>query len=183
MLHPPLPVTIGTLDIGAIVLAKPVLGTAMTFAAHGDFAVGAGRAEADLALQRTDGTPGSATLHVAYGGAVPLLHLRAAIERTHRDCARGAAAADESLPLALALSGDGPLDDWRGRLQATAGSAASVAASFRIAGSTPYRLSASGEAHLAPLLPPTLRPLIGETVAVNAMVALAPESIAVDRLT
>ena len=182
LLHPPLPVSIRHFAVGTVVLGKPVLGTALTVAASGDFALGTGRADADLALHRTDGAPGSATLHVAYGGAVPRLQMRAAVSEPTGTVLAALLDRNESLPLALSLTGDGPLDDWRGRLQATAGSAASATASFRISGSAPYRLSASAEAHVAALLPPALRQAIGATIAVQASAAIAADSIAVDRL-
>ncbi len=184
LLHPALPVTLGQFDIGALVLGQPVLGTAITLAVSGNVVVGDGQATAKLALDRSDGTPGSARLELAYGGgAAPRLHMSAQVSEPTGTVLAALLHRSDKLPLAVKLAGDGPVAAWQGELDATAGSAASLTAKFQIAGTAPYHLSVTGDAQVASLLPPAWRALAGDRIALAANIAVASDAVAVDRLS
>ncbi len=182
LLHPALRVSIGRFEIGTLELGEPVLGTAMTLTASGSGTVGGGRADATLAVRRIDGTSGEATLALAYGGAPARLHLDAQVSEPTGVVLAGLLQRTDKLPLAVSLSGDGPLADWHGSLHATAGDAASIDASVRVGGSSPYRLSLTAEARAAPLLPPDAARILGDRVAVTSEIEFAQDRISLDRL-
>ncbi|HZT51087.1 MAG TPA: hypothetical protein VFA22_04100, partial [Stellaceae bacterium] len=181
LLHPPLPVALDALEIGELRLGAAVLGTPLAAHVTGAGALGGGRASARLAAERVDGTPGALTLDAAFGGTPPRLRLEAHASEPTGALLSRLLDRPEPLPLSLALTGDGPLADWQGRLDAHAGSA-TLAASVRVAGSAPYRLSVTAEARPAPLLPPEIAPILGDRVTLAAEAGFAPDAITLGRL-
>lgn len=183
LLHPPLALRIEHLQIDRLELGPALLGQPVVATLSGSGAVGGGTAAADLDLRRIDGTPGQARLHLALGGAPLRLELAGNIAEPSGKLLAAALGRNETLPLTLHLTGAGPLADWHGQLAAKAGTAASVDADFRVIGDGGYRLAAEGEARLAPLLPPQLRPLLGERDGFAASLGFDGSRITLDTLT
>ena len=181
LLHPPLPVAVERLEIGALTLGGKVLGTAMTLAMTGSGDVGRGRADADIALHRIDGAAGEAALHLALDGAPLRLGLDARISEPTGAVLAGLLHRDDALPLTLTLAGDGTLDNWEGRLAAAAGANATATAHVAVTGNAPYRLSLDGTADIAALLPPALRPLAAGTVTLSGAGTLDDAAVAVQK--
>ena len=73
----------------------------------------------------------------------------------------------DRLPLALSLSGTGPLADWRGRLWTSVGGLAHADADLTLAIAGQKTLGVLGTAAVAPLLPPALASLVGERLAMS----------------
>jgi len=121
---PTLPLTLRVDDVAVreLSLAAPVLGQAAAVAISGSAALGAGDAALRLTAQRIDGAAGRVELDFGRG-ATGALTLRADIEEP----SGGLIARALDLPglpaVRLRLAGAGPPDDWRGRLEATAGAA------------------------------------------------------------
>ena len=69
-------------------------------------------------------------------------------------------------PLHLQAKGEGPLRDWRGRLEAAAGDVAGINANVRLSGEKPLRVALDGRAEVQGLLPPDLAPLTAGGAAI-----------------
>ena len=170
LLEPPLIVTLDRLAISRLRLAPAVLGMPVTLAVSGAGTLGGNRAAAQLNIERTDGSPSHATLDLALGGTPLRLHLTADVAEPSGKILATLTGAAEPLPLAIRLTGDGALADWRGRLTATAGKTAGLDADFRITGGDGYHFTTTGAARVAALLPPPLRALAGPEVRLAAAV-------------
>ena len=180
LLRPPLPLRLeeGRIDrlvIGAAFAGEPV---GATVSASGR--LGGGAAAADIDLHRIDAVPGEAKLHLALAGTPPRLTLQGDIEEPSGRLLAGLLGQTQPLPVSVHLSGDGPLVDWHGSLDAKAGPAATLQADFTIAG---QRYTATGKAQLQALLPPALQQLGAGTASFNVAAELAGDRVAVQRLT
>ena len=154
----------------------------MTLAVTGSGDLGGGRADADLALRRLDGTAGAAVLHLAFGGTPLRLALDATISEPTGAVLAALLHRDDKLPLEVKLAGDGTLDHWAGTLSLAAGAAASATARLTVTGDEPHRLSLHGSAQLAPLLPAALWPLAEGRTEISAEAAFGTAAVALDRL-
>ena len=179
-LHPPLPVRIESARIDALALGAPVLGQAMTLEASARGATGGGAADADVALHRVDGTPGELALHLAFDGTT--LALQGQVSEPTGTVLAGLLGRQDRLPLAVVISGSGPLDHWRGDLSLAAGSDASAKGTVTISGDEPRRIELAASAQVASILPPDFRALAAGGVRIDGAVALGTQDISVERL-
>ncbi len=178
----PVPVALDRLSIGKLALAPPVLGENVAATAEGNAELAEGRAHVALDLHRIDSSAGNILLAMEIAGDTPVLSLQLdAAEPTGLLLDRLLARTDQ-LPLTLSVNGTGPLADWHGRVNASAGTAAHLAADLTLAAADKTILGISGTAGFSPLLPMEIAPLIGDRVALS-MSAKFGGGIAVDSLS
>ncbi|MGH7089940.1 MAG: hypothetical protein ACREFQ_13675, partial [Stellaceae bacterium] len=179
LLNPPLPVTVKAFSIDRIALGQPVLGVPLTLGLNGGFALGGGRAEAQLGVSQIGGQA-SAKLELAYEDG------RLSVDAAAREPSGAVLAAllgrTAPLPFQLAVKGAGPLDDWQGNAAFSAGSEATANLRLTISGTAPYRIALDGTADVAALLPPKLHPLARGTLRLAAEASVNAASVALDRL-
>ncbi len=178
----PIGVALDRLSIGKLTLAPPVLGEAVAATVEGSAELADGKAHIALDLHRIDNAAGNILLAMGIAGDTPVLTLKLdAAEPTGLLLDRLLARTDH-LPLAFSVNGTGPLADWHGQLNASAGSSAHVAADLTLAAAAETTLGISGTAGFAPLLPPEIAPLIGDSLALSMRAKFAA-GIAVDPLS
>ena len=163
----PIPVSLDRLSIGKLALAPPVLGESVAATVEGSAELADGKAHIALDLHRIDNSAGNILLAMEITGDTPVLSLRLeAIEPTGVVLDRLLARTDR-LPLTFSLNGAGPLADWHGRLNASAGTSAHLAADLTLAATDETIVGISGTAGIASLLPSEVAPLIGDRVALS----------------
>lgn len=163
----PFGLALDRLSIGKLTLAPPVLGENLAATAEGSAELAGGKAHVALDLHRIDSSAGNILLAMEIAGDTPVLSLRLdATEPTGVVLDRLLGRTDR-LPLAISLNGTGPLADWRGRLDASAGVLAHFGADLTLAAADETVLGISGTAAFAPLFPAVVAPLIGDSVALS----------------
>ena len=181
----PVGVEIDRLEVPRIELGAALLGGApAVLAAEGSAVLPAGElgGTARLAVARIDEHPGRADLDATF---VP--HRRLDLDLRVAEPANGVVAGllgiEGRPPVTVTLAGTGPLEDWKGRLEARAGEAVSVVADAGIrALQGRYALDLKARGAIAPLLPEAQRPLAGDAVTVEAAGTLVPgERAEIDR--
>ena len=180
--HLPIPIELDRLSIGKLALAPPVLGENIVATVEGSAALADGKAHVALDLHRIDNSAGNILLAMDIAGDTPVLSVKLdAAEPTGVLLDRLLVRTDH-LPLTLSVNGTGPLADWRGRVNASAGMSAHLAADLTLSAAGKTSLGISGNAGFASLLPSEIAPLIGERVALS-MGAKFGGGIAVDSLS
>jgi translocation and assembly module TamB len=163
--HLPVDVALDRLWIGRLALAPPVLGESLVATVEGNAELAGSAAQAALDLHRIDGSAGNILMAMKLAGVPSVLRLRLdAGEPTGLLLDRLLGRTDRP-PLALSVTGNGPLSDWRGRMSASAGSLARFDADLTLSVAAETALGLSGTAALAPLLPGPFAPLVGDRVA------------------
>ncbi|ACJ01267.1 translocation/assembly module TamB domain-containing protein [Rhodospirillum centenum] len=183
----PVAVDVDRLALERVELGAALLGgTPALLTAGGQGSLPAGRlgGSVDLRVERIDESPGTAALRATYVPGTSLdLDLRLA------EPAGGVLARLLEIPgrppVDVAVTGEGPLTDWTGRLEASAGDVASATGEARIrptGDAFAFGLDLSG--NVAALAPDTVGALLGRTVTVAAGGLLRPgERIALDGFT
>ena len=178
----PIPVALDRLSIGKLALAPPVLGENIVATVEGSAALADGKAHVALDLHRIDNSAGNILLAMEIAGDTPVLSVKLdAAEPTGVLLDRLLVRTDH-LPLTLSVNGTGPLADWHGRVNASAGMSAHLAADLTLSAADKTSLGISGNAGFASLLPSEIAPLIGDRVALS-MGAKFGGGIAVDSLS
>jgi translocation and assembly module TamB len=178
----PVGVVLDRLSIDRLALAPPVLGESLAATVEGSAQLEGETAHVALDLHRTDGSAGNIVLAMELTGATPILKLELeASEPTGVLLDRLLGRVDRP-PLALALNGIGPLADWQGRLNASAGALAHVDADVTLAVTTETIFGLSGTAALASLVPAEFAPIIGDRVALSLRATFG-DRIVVDPLS
>src|SRR5438045_8754331 len=112
--------------------------------------------------------PGNLGLELRESGVEPVLALRLmASEPTGMLSGRWLHRADRP-SLAVSLSGEGPLADWHGRFEASAGQLARLFGKVTMTSARDTIIAVTGTAAIAPLLPPEMAMLTGDSVPVSA---------------
>ena len=164
--------------LDSLALGAPVLGQAAEFALAGHASSGAGGAQLDLDLTRTDQPTARASLAAELDLATQRLRLDLDGSETGGLFAAATGRPDAG-DLTLALRGDGPLADWRGRLDLDAQRLAQAGFDLELAHGEAWRASLAGTLDAAPGLVPAD---IGAIVGSRAELSLAAWETAPDRL-
>src|SRR3954447_12795974 len=151
------------LHLDSVELHQPVLGEAATFSLEGTGGTGPGgkRPALNLALRRTDQPTASLDLDAHLDLAARNLGINLQGSETGGLVAALTKHPDAG-PLRLSLVGDGPLDDWRGRLQGEVERLARLDTTIDLAYASTHRVGIDGTftaARGAP--PPDLAPVVG----------------------
>ncbi|MGD9509014.1 MAG: translocation/assembly module TamB domain-containing protein [Geminicoccaceae bacterium] len=176
-------VAIDRLYLGTLALGAPVLGQAAEFSLDGHGSAGATGATLGLQLARTDQPTARASLDAGLDLASQQLRLDLQASETG-----GLLAATTGRPdagdLTLALQGDGPLADWRGRLDLDAERLAKAGLDLELAHAEAWRLALTGALDAAPgLLPPDIDAAMGSRVELSlAARETAPNRVRLDEL-
>ncbi len=168
------PILVDRLAVSRLILDADLLGQAAVIGINGRLAEsGRGAVALSLAATRLDGDkPLSARLAGALNYADWKLAAKAALDDAPGGLLAGALAGPSGGPLRVALTGDGPLDAWKGRLDATLAGAplltADLGLSVPLAGnaSAAFTLAATGSP-AAGLLPEAAARLVGPAPTVN----------------
>jgi translocation and assembly module TamB len=180
----PVATAIDRFAIGRIALAEPVLGERIAATVAGHAVAHDDMAEIALRLHRIDDVPGEFDLSVRQSGAAPDLRLRLAAREPSGVLLAKLLGRDDRPPLSVSIEGDGPVSDWRGRLDAAAGPLAAASADIALALGRETALSLTGTASVAELLPPGLAALAGGKVPVAMRARLREDgAVALDSLT
>jgi hypothetical protein len=154
------------LHVDRIEVWAPVLGEAAVFSLEGRGGTDeAGRtADASLALRRTD--EATASLDLAAKLDLPARRLGISLKGDETGGLLATATGrPEAGPLRLSLEGDGPLDDWRGRLLVDAERLARLETTLDLAYASTRRVRVDGTFTAAPgVLPANIAPVVGERV-------------------
>ncbi|MFO1049498.1 MAG: translocation/assembly module TamB domain-containing protein [Geminicoccaceae bacterium] len=171
-------VAVDRLYLDTLALGAPVLGQAAEFSLAGRASTGGDGARLDLDLTRTDQPTARASLAARLDLTTQRLHLDLQGKETG-----GLLAAATGRPgagdLTLALQGEGPLADWRGRLDLDAQRLAKAGFDLELAHADAWRASLTGVLDAAPgLLPADIAAIVGS----RADLSLAAREIAPARL-
>jgi len=166
--HLPIPVALDRLSIGKLTLAPPLLGETVAATAEGSAELADGKAHIALDLRRIDNAAGNILLAMEIAGDTPVLNLRLDAGEPSGLILDRLLARTDHLPLTFSVNGTGPLADWHGRVNASAGTSAHLTADLTLAAAADEAvLGISGTAELVPLLPLEIAPLIGDRVALS----------------
>lgn len=184
----PVGISVKRLAVERLVLEEPLAGqrAVLRVEGSGGLAAGADAAEAHLDVRRIDDRPGQVTLDAAFDPSDRTLQL----ELTASEPAGGVIAQAANIPglppVSVTLDGQGTLDDWTGRLVATAEGVAQATADATVK-EVPegHAITLAAEADAARLLGPELAPLLGDDptltaeilVGANGAVTLRPATL------
>jgi translocation and assembly module TamB len=177
--------TLEQFSVARLDLGQEMLGQSSSFALRGYLGTtqDGGSASLKLALERTDQPTGSVILDATLQLQPEVLDLALRAQESG-----GLLAAVTGEPAAgtftLSLSGNGPLDGWKGDLEINAQGLARAKAAIGIALQDAPRLTLDGEVVPAPgLLPGDLVPIVGDRVGLGGTVAqTGPQEVSLERL-
>lgn len=164
--RPPLPVRLDRLQIDAVRLAEAVLGQAAAFRVEGQAAAPVqGDVTSRLTLRRLD-ADGRLEARAVLNPDEPTLEIEAALDEPAGGLLARALEVPDLPPVSLKLTGEGPLDDWRGHIDGRLGDKAQLAADLAITGAEPT-FTLDGTADVAGLLDADTARLLGGPVALD----------------
>lgn len=188
---PDLPVGIAVkrLAVGELVLEEPLAGQRAVLRVEGSgaLAAGADAAKVLMDVRRIDDRPGQVTLDAAFDPSERTLRLALAASEPAGGVIAQAAGIPGLPPVSATLDGQGTLDDWTGRLVATAEGVARATADATVkAVAEGHAISLVAGADAARLVGPELAPLLGDApslraevlVGANGAVTLRPARLA-----
>lgn len=186
-LLPSLPVDIDLkkLVVERLELAPALLGEQAVLRIAGSVLLehGGGALNANLSVARIDDKPGQADLVAAFDPGKNTLNLSVNASEPAGGVMARALSMPGLPPVDLALKGDGTLDDWTGKLTATAGDAAAPTGTLNADATIKkapegHLLTLAAGGNFAPLIAglagDTVTPLIGPSPTLNATVLRAP---------
>lgn len=186
-LLPSLPVDIDLkkLVVERLELAPALLGEQAVLRIAGSVLLehGGGALNANLSVARIDDKPGQADLVAAFDPGKNTLNLSVNASEPAGGVMARALSMPGLPPVDLALKGDGTLDDWTGKLTATAGEAAAPTGTLNADATIKkapegHLLTLAAGGNFAPLIAglagDTVTPLIGPSPTLNATVLRAP---------
>jgi translocation and assembly module TamB len=173
--HLPIAVELDRLSIPTITIAPSLVGQAINLSVDGDAVLHEAAAHVHFAVLRTDAQKGSVTLNAdLQGGAPATLDLKLDAADPGGALLASLAENGETHPLQLTLSGNGPLSNWAGKLQATAAPDSSIASDLTLARhGTDLSVTVKGTAIAGALLPDRMVPAVGASVPFDIGVTLA----------
>lgn len=158
----PAAVHIGKLDVAPIAIGAPVLGEAMTVRVTASAGIHSDQAILTQAtIERTD-KPSRVVLGATFRPDRPSLDLSLSVDEPAGGLIGRLAKLPGTPPVSIRITGAGPLDDWRGRLQADLPNL--VQANGTVDGdvNAPGRLTGAIEAAFGPLMPEKARAALGD---------------------
>lgn len=176
-LIPELPVAIDLrqLSVARIALAAPVLGEPAAFSLEAQARLGdiADGLAATLNLRQLEGNTGTAAVDLAYRPDDDLLKLKADVQEPRGGVLGRLLGLPRRSDLRLALDGEGPLDAWRGRLDATLDGRSLLDLTAEIGGGDVRTIVFDLHGAPDPLLPADIRPLVAGGVDASGTLGIA----------
>jgi translocation and assembly module TamB len=171
---------IDTLALGPAVLGEPVTINADPGAA---LTTGEARAAGWVEAARVDGPPARSDLDLALVPSSGVLKADVSILEPANGLVATLLAVDGRPPLAVSLSGEGGLEDWRGTLEGGFGPGARVDLDLSVtADAAGYRLGVNGTVAASRLVPEPMRDLVGVPMPVRLVAhARADGGLTLDR--
>ncbi|HET6221862.1 MAG TPA: hypothetical protein VFE11_06830, partial [Dongiaceae bacterium] len=159
------------LALAAAILGEPAALSVMAHARLGD--VGDGLS-ASLSLRQLSGRTGTAQVDLAYQPEQDTLSLNGKVEEPQGGVLGRLLGLRQGSDLRVAMAGEGPLADWRGRMSATLDSQALLDLNADIEGRESHTVDFA--LHVAPdaLLPDQVRPLVGGGVNAKGKITIPP---------
>jgi translocation and assembly module TamB len=179
------PVVVRSISVDRLEVGEAVLGENATFSLEGGVRTGtAGRmVNLTLGLQRTD----EDTAHASLAARLDLAHRTLALDLEAAETGgllAGLTGRPEASDFALALAGDGPLEDWHGDLRLDAKGLARANANIALALNDVTRVRLDGAIEPAPgLLPAPAARLVGDRLELTLAAAqTGPDQLVVEDL-
>ncbi|HEV8679677.1 MAG TPA: translocation/assembly module TamB domain-containing protein, partial [Stellaceae bacterium] len=167
------------LALGAGVLGEPVEATLA-----GAAVLSGESARLILDLHRTDGQPGRIDLRAGLSGTPPVLGVRLTAEEPGGLLLARLLHRDDRPPLVASFAGEGPLAQWHGKLEASAGSLARVDFDVLLAGGRDTVVTIGGVAAVAQLLPQGVATAVGDRVPLHLRASFAASgAVSLDALS
>lgn len=181
----PVDLQLDAITVAELELAPPVLGTAALLRVEGAGSLSDPETglDARLSVDKLSGPPGSLDLTLQYVPAAGTLSVEMGLTEAEQGVIAGLLAIPGAPPVTLSLHGSGPLDDWRGTLEAKAGEVAALDGSATITATEDgRRFDAALEGRLAAMLPPAIRPFVGDAARLSAQGLIAGDLVTLDAL-
>lgn len=176
--HIPTAIRIDDLTVAPVVLAQPVLGEAIQ--ARIDGSLGAKKSDQSVVthalVQRLD-RPGRIALDVFYQPARPALKIGLAVEEPEGGLVARLAKLPGAPPVSIHLAGDGPLENWRGSLQADLPRLVQLRGDLAGDWIAPGRVQGALNAQFGPLMPAKVTEGLGQSADVTFALALNPDQV------
>ncbi|HUG62181.1 MAG TPA: translocation/assembly module TamB, partial [Methylomirabilota bacterium] len=112
----PVEVLIDRLTVPEVVLGAPVLGDPARLAVEGSIALAGGALDANLAIERTDETPGSLALTAAYADETGQLDLDLTVDEPANGVIANLIGIPDRPAVRFTIAGSGPLEDFAARI-------------------------------------------------------------------
>ena len=182
--HLPAGIAVDRLAVERLALGPAVLGEPVEATLSGTAKLSGAAAHLSLNLHRIDGHPGSLDLRAGLSGGPPILSLRLTADEPSGLLLARLLHRDDRPPLAISFAGKGPLAQWHGRLEATAGALARLEFDVTFAGGRTPVVTIAGVAAAAPLLPPAVAPVVGDRVPLHLRASFAQSgTVTLDELS
>lgn len=178
---------LGVINLPEITLAPPVLGSRQRFAATASTRLDrdAAAAALDLTVRDLDSGENRAHVKIDYAAAPARFAAQIQIDEPSGGLIARLAGLPGGDPISISLSGDGPPENWRGKLKAYVGSTSNLDADVSVV-LQPGKVSLSfdGAAAIGGLIPEQLQPVITPNVRFGAAADLIPfDRITLRRMT
>lgn len=165
----PVSVRIGEVAIEKVSLGAPILGEEIELSIEGSASLASGEGEAELAIERTDGTAGSLSLTGSFDNGSEQLDLDLSLSEPEN----GIAARLVTLPgrpsIDLSVEGSGPLTDFEADIELDTDGQERLAGQVRIgAADGGRRFEGELGGDLAPVFSPQFEPFFGDDIRLVA---------------
>ena len=168
---PELPVSVNVGEISAqrVILGEALMGLAATLSVEGNLTLAGGEGSGRIVAERLDGPQGSFTVEGGFSNATGILSVRADVEEAAGGLVATLAGLPDDPALDLAISGEGPLDDFAADLTLATDGTDRITGALAIAASGPenadtgFRADLSGD--VAPLLFPAYQAFFGPDIS------------------
>ena len=177
-LIPELPIAIDLrrLSVDRVALAAPILGepAALSLEARAQLGEIADGLSASVTLRQLAGNTGTAEVDVAYRPDDDFLKLKADVEEPQGGVLGRLLGLPQRSDFKVALNGEGPLDAWQGRANATLDGEALLDLDASISGRDTRTIAFILRAVPDPLLPENIRPLVAGGIDAKGTLGIEP---------
>ncbi len=182
----PVDLELDRLSVAEVALGAPILGESASLSIEGSALLGdvANGLALDLAVERTDDTPGGLTVQMRFVPETGRLTTELQLDEPEGGMLARLGDLPIRQPLTVDLSGDGSLDDWRAELAVDGGD------DLRLAGAAEIAVEGSGRrvtvdlaGRLAAFADATLLPLLDDEITLESSVLIGAEgAFGIDQL-
>jgi translocation and assembly module TamB len=162
----PVKVDIDAIALPEISLAQSLIGRPFTLSADGSMRADNTGGEAEITVRRHDAPDAKLTADVAFVPDQRQLRVKAKLTEPKGGLLAGVLALPGTPAMEISLDGDGPVSDWRGKLQASLDGQqrASIEARHTLTPDSLHHVDLKGGGDLSSLMPAAFRPLFaGQT--------------------